>query len=88
MSLSPILGHPRYVGIIWFIFMLSNFHWLDLWRETCVTLANLQWNICKNRMENQILPWFSYGHQKCMFLDFLTRYIGSRNYIHFWVYWV
>ena len=39
VSLINIL---RYVGVIWFFFMFSNFYQLDLHNEICVAIANLQ----------------------------------------------
>jgi len=39
----------RYVDVIWFVFfMFSNFYQLDSHNKTCIALANLRWNICKN----------------------------------------
>jgi len=43
----------RYVGFLGFIFMFTNFHSLDLHNQTCATIANLQWNICKNQILNR-----------------------------------
>ena len=65
--------------------MFSNFYQLDLHNKTRVALANLQWNICKNQIENQTSSLFSYGYQKCMFVDFLIGYIGPPNCVHYWV---
>ena len=31
--------------------------------------------------EESDLPSFSYGYRKCMFVDFLTRYIGPPDYV-------
>ena len=43
----------RYVGVIWFLFVLPNVYRLDLYNKSHVALANLRWNICKNHIENQ-----------------------------------
>ena len=37
-------------------FMLSNFYRLDLLHPTRVALPDLQWNICKNRINNRTSP--------------------------------
>ena len=29
-------------------------------------------------------PWFSYGYRKCMFVDFLAKYISPPNWVHYW----
>ena len=49
--------------------------------KTCDALANLQWSIHKNHIEKLDLPWFSYGYQKCMFIDSLTKHKGPYNAI-------
>ena len=33
--------NPRYVGIVQFLFMFSNFYRLDIHHKSCVALANL-----------------------------------------------
>ena len=58
-------------------FMITNFYRLDLHNTIHVVLANLQWNICKKSNWTLYLPWVSYGYCKCMFVNILTRYIGS-----------
>jgi hypothetical protein len=35
-------------------FLLSTFYWIDLCLRVCVGLANLWWNVNKNRIGNQI----------------------------------
>ena len=37
-------------------FVFSNFYQLDIHNKICVALANLQRNICKNRIENRMPP--------------------------------
>lgn len=40
---SPPRNQPiRYMGVVRFVFMLSNFHQLDSHDETCVALVNLR----------------------------------------------
>ena len=31
------------------------------------------------------LPWFSYGYQKHMFVNFLFEYKGPPNCVNFWI---
>ena len=50
------------IGLLFFMF--SNFYWLELLPKTHVALANLQWNIYKNRIENRTSP--NYGHHTYM----------------------
>ena len=48
---------------------------LDLYHiETCVVLANLQWNICKNRIENRIFCDLVMIYYK---VHVQVRYLGS-----------
>jgi hypothetical protein len=67
------------------LFILSNFYPSDMQNETCgtcVAVANLRWNISKNRVENwSNPPCWSYDYQKRMVVDFLAEYIGPPNYI-------
>ena len=51
-----------------------------------------QWYISKSTMEHlqkldwkSYLPLFSYGYRKCMFFDFLPRYIGPPKCVNCWV---
>ena len=74
-----ILGVCMLFG--WFFFMFSNLCQVDPHNKTCVVLANLRWS------DNQIglnLPWSSYAYRKCIFLDFLIKYIGPCNRVHYW----
>ena len=34
--------------------MFSNFYWWDLHNIGHVALANMQWNNCKNRIDNEL----------------------------------
>ena len=33
-----------------------------------------------------LVPYFSYGYWKHMFVDFLTEYIAPPNCVHYWVW--
>ena len=65
-----------YVGAIWFIFfMSSNFYRLDIHNTTTrVALANLQWNICKNWIGNQVSSYLVMViRNACLFILYYTR---------------
>ena len=65
----------RYVGVIWFIFMFSNFYQFDLHNQIYFSLTNLWWNIFKNRIENWISSYLVtvFGSACCWFFDWMYR---------------
>jgi hypothetical protein len=64
--------------------MLSNFYRLDLHNKTCVALANLQRNMCENRIEHKtshalvVVIGSAY-----IFVEFLIGYINPPNCVHY-----
>jgi len=87
----------KYVGITWFIFpMFSNFYRQDLHNNTCVAcvtklvlqivqFVNPWWNIYRNRIKIWSFLCLVMVIDECVFVDFLTWYIGPPNYCHYWV---
>ena len=52
---------------------------LGLQNKTCVAYVNKNWD------SEAFMPWFSYGYQKCMFVDSLLEYVYSSISCDFWV---
>jgi hypothetical protein len=78
-NLTPLQG----TGVLVYrVFMFSNFYCLNLHHKIHVALANLQWNICINRIENWISLNLVMVIKKRMFVDFLIGYIGPPNCVH------
>ena len=73
----------RYAGVTPFVVHVSNFSQLSSHNKTCVALANLQWNHQQKSDWKSNLPLFSYGYQKCIFVDSSFEYKGFSNCVHF-----
>ena len=57
-------------GVIWFVFMLSNFYQLDLRNRTLCCINKFMMKHVQN--SNRTLPkspWFGYGYQEYIFID-------------------
>ena len=67
--------------------MFSDFYQLDLHNKTCVCIRK---SAMGHQQESDI-PWFSYGYQKCVLVDYsFTEYIGPPKCGHYLVwnsYW-
>ena len=72
--------------------MFSNFYWLNLHNNTHVALNRIENQHIYNKTyaHKKKLNWkldlacFSYSYQNCMFVDYLTRYIGPPYRVHYW----
>ena len=68
------------VGVIQFVFIFSNFYWLDLHNEDvmcCISKSTMS----KTWIENQM----SLVIGSACFADYLTAYVGAPNRSHYWV---
>ena len=54
----------------------------EIYNKICVALASFDETIATTGLKTGS-PWFSYGHQKCMFVDFLTGYLSPPNCVHY-----
>ena len=64
-------------------FMFSNLYHIDLHNKTCV--ANLQWNVCNNRIENRTSHDLVCGYRKYVFVEIWNGYTSPPNCVHYWV---
>ena len=74
-----------YVGVIWFSFCVLQFLLIIITQEnsSCISKSMMKHLQNLERFVKLSLPWFSYGYHKCMFVTFITKYIGPPNCVHY-----
>ena len=82
ISLEHACSGLRYVGVIWFVFLVLYLLLIRFTSELCVISNSIMKHQQKPDCKSN-LPWFSHGNQKCMFVDSLIEYIAPPNRVHY-----
>ena len=76
----------RYVDINWFICHVLQFLLIKFKKRNLCYIRKSAMKYQQKSDWKSNLPWFSCTFPKCMFVDFLTEYIGPPNCVRYWIY--